>query len=496
MYLSGLRVRLNLEFKPHQGAPPMETFVRILPNPTTIPIDVDLKPPSYATAGQQAAGNALREAIENHHAVVLVFGETGVGKSMLIRSMLASGDKQREVTLCLSATASEFVDPPTFDSFLDIICQRITDGQQVGQRPAVLAALTAAVASFARAQRTLVLAIDQADHVTDRVISELIKLSEYLDAAPGSLVLIFIGSSGLASRLDSVLRRQGAGHRRFAEIRVSQPTAEEVATLLAYEDMAQSGGPMLTPGAIDRIAAYAKTNMHWALSLADAARALALHDGKREVTPELVGGALLELWPPGQKQADVSADTRQENSQGLSDISIARISSDGASARTVPPSPQVDQNGKPAGTRDHKLSKVRGLRWLIAASVLAFIIGIAFLRDNTGTTLKEPVVGVERGTSTEPEGQQPVQQALGEREGDGSAQELGTGGSTPPLDETSPGGTPDEQPAMAPIASPAPRPVTSALPTNAKEPLIKKVAPNKGVRKPRENQSNPWIQRR
>jgi hypothetical protein len=42
---------------------------------------------------------------------------------------------------------------------------------------------------------------------------------------------------------------------------------------------------MLTPDAIGLINAYAKSNLHWAVPMADAARSLAESDGKREVTP-------------------------------------------------------------------------------------------------------------------------------------------------------------------------------------------------------------------
>jgi hypothetical protein len=97
------------------------------------------------------------------------------------------------------------------------------------------------------------------------------------------------------------MRCHGAG-RRLAEIRLSQPSAEELAALLAYEDTAQPEGPMLTPDAIGRISAYAKSNLHWAVPMADAARSFAEAEGKREVTPEIVRAALLDIWSPEQLQ--------------------------------------------------------------------------------------------------------------------------------------------------------------------------------------------------
>ena len=240
------------------------------------------------TAGQRAAAVALGEALAKPQPLILLFGEAGVGKSTLIGSFLATVDPDEFAVVQLSATSGEFTGPPSFDVLLEVICRQLVTPQPTGQRPATLAVLAIAVGALARAGRTVVVAIDHADHLTDDVISEATKLAKYLDVPPASLVCIFIGSPTLASRLDAVLRRPGAAEK-VAEIRLSQPSADELAALLAYEDTAQPGGPMLTSGAIDRISVYAKSNLHWAVPLADAARTLAADQGpptsRNRVTP-------------------------------------------------------------------------------------------------------------------------------------------------------------------------------------------------------------------
>jgi type II secretory pathway predicted ATPase ExeA len=258
-----------------------------------------------ATAGQRAAAASLADAVAQRRPLILLFGDAGVGKTTLIRSFLSAADPHQFSVVHLSATSGEFVGPPSFDALLDVICRQLNARQPAGQRPATLAVLAAAVQTLTRAGRTILLAIDHADHLTNNVIAEATRLAEYLDASPKSFICILIGSPTLASRLDAALRLPETA-QRAVEIRVSPPSAGELAALLAYEDGVPPDGPILTPGAIDRISAYAKTNLHWAAPLADAARTLAASQGEREVTPELVRGALFELWLPEQSEASDS----------------------------------------------------------------------------------------------------------------------------------------------------------------------------------------------
>jgi type II secretory pathway predicted ATPase ExeA len=274
------------------------------------------------TAGQRAAADALRAAIASRESLILLFGDMGSGKTTLLNNVLNTANPDEFTVVSLSATSGEFLSPPTFDNLLEALCRRLVPSQPAKQRPATLAALATTVSAFDN-DRTLLLAIDHADHLTDEVIAEVTQLAEYLDASPAGLVCVFVGSLRLASRIDSSLRGQGT-NRRLAEIRLSQPTAEELAALLAYEDTAQPEGPMLTPDAIGLINAYAKSNLHWAVPMADAARSLAESDGKREVTPEMVRAALLEIWSPEQLQCEDSL--RSKEPDGFTTSHLAPVS--------------------------------------------------------------------------------------------------------------------------------------------------------------------------
>lgn len=237
-------------------------------------------------------------------------GPSGSGKTTLLNCVLGSVDPEEFSVLAVSATSGEFSSPPSFDNVLEAMCRRLDAPQSAKQRPKTLAALSTTVGELMDTGKTLILAIDHADFLADTVITDVARLAEHLDMPPNRLVRVFVGSMELASRIDSALRGLGIDQRP-AEVRLSQPSAEEVAALLAYEDSAQFGGPMLTPGAIDRINAYAKSNLHWAVPMADAARALAENEGMPEVTPELVRSAFHDIWSP-ERTVSAESDLREQ----------------------------------------------------------------------------------------------------------------------------------------------------------------------------------------
>jgi type II secretory pathway predicted ATPase ExeA len=494
-----------------------------------------------ATAGQRAATTALSDAVAQRRPIIVLFGDAGVGKTTLIRSFLAATDPHDFAVVQLSATSGEFVGPPSFDALLDVICRQLDARQPAGQRPATLAVLAAAVQALAHAGRTVLLAIDHADHLTNNVIAETTRLAEYLDASPESFVCILIGSPTVASRLDAALRSSGTT-QQAVEIRVSPPSAGELAALLAYEDSVPPDGPVLTPGAIDRISAYAKTNLHWAAPLADAARTLAASQGEREVTPELVRGALFELWLPQQSQPGDStmrltsnpavrasnSDSITATTPGMADVGLGSFygadtsvpptspsAAASASSVSLPPSSPAESTTRGAGvSRTVSTRHPRAVGIALAAAVLMVLVGIVAFALKDGPDH----IGQRSQSSQQTEFQSPTSQPSGPQ-GEGDAKRFeqqnqtgqmapaepmpsdATPSETSDVDHGQAAGSANEQTSdtvsASPNITPTAPPVPGAPAPAPKATIMKKApAPKVSKRDLRQVPSQPWIQTR
>ena len=248
------------------------------------------------TAGQRQARADLADAVRARRPLILLFGETGAGKTSVVDAFLdAPGEDV--IAVGVSATGSAFVSSPSFDALLSAVCAGLELPAASEQGPAALAGLGALIRATAEAGKAVVVAIDHADRLGDGVIAELVRLHEHLGVPADALVRIFAGTAALAPRIEASLRQAGSDER-LTEIRLSAPTADEVATILAYADAARPGGPVLTPEAIAAVSAYARADLHLAVPMADAVRGLAEEQGAGEVTAGLVHETLQGLWAP------------------------------------------------------------------------------------------------------------------------------------------------------------------------------------------------------
>jgi type II secretory pathway predicted ATPase ExeA len=258
------------------------------------------------TAGQRQALADLADAARARRPLILLFGETGAGKSSVVDAFLdAPGEDVMAVGV--SATGGEFVSSPSFDALLSAICAGLKLPPASEQGPAALAGLGALIRANAEAgEAVVVVAIDHADRLSDGVIAELVRLHERLGVPATAFVRIFAGTAALAPRIEASLRQTGSTER-LTEIRLSAPTADEVATILAYADAARPGGPVLTPEAIAAVSAYARGDLHLAAPMADAVQSLAEEQGAGEITAGLVHETLQGLWAPEPAPAGAAA---------------------------------------------------------------------------------------------------------------------------------------------------------------------------------------------
>lgn len=479
------------------------------------------------TGGQRAAAQNVGDAIRSRRPLIVLFGDNGSGKTSMIRELLAALEPDGLVAVGLSATGGDLLGPPTFETLLEAVCKRLNLSNAGEPRPATLANLAAAVGAIAAAGKTIVISIDHADRLSNDVIVEVIRLHDYLDVAPHALLRIFVGSLDLVSRLDAAVRRVDA-EQNLAEVRLSQPTAEELASILAYEDNARPEGPMLTPGAIERISAYAKCNLHWAVPMADAARALAEDAGERQVTPELVRKALLDIWSPDdQPPLDAALPSEQHNPR-LSDARAQAPSGLSDSVHYQPPiGSQASCVEQDRASGRSSLKTRNRLALASAVGLLAFLAGLglfAYFAGWGGVELVSPHAGSAVSIPESPRGQsaatpvtRPVAEpplsspALGtavtpsedDRRPDEPPSRVKAPASGPAAEDPEAGSKVDEEGALSvaapttPSTAPASRPAKpldapaaqeGALP----EAKLKDVSPT--PKRPDEKTPKPWVQ--
>ena len=276
------------------------------------------------TAGQRQALADLEDAVRARRPLILLFGETGAGKTSVVSAFLDSVDRNDILAVGVSATGGEFVAAPSCDTLLPAICARLGLPTVAEQGPAALAGLGALIRARADAGKAVAVAIDHADRLGDGVIAELVRLHEALGVPADAFVRIFAGTAALAPRIETNLRQTGSDER-LTEIRLSAPTPDEVATILAYADAARPGGPVLTPDAIAAICTYARGDLHLAAPMADAVRSLGEEQGAGEITPQLVHETLVGLWAPDQADAGAQASLGLHDGAGQAVLGPAPV---------------------------------------------------------------------------------------------------------------------------------------------------------------------------
>lgn len=276
------------------------------------------------TAGQRQALADLNDAVGARRPLILLFGETGAGKTSVVSAFLDAVDRDAVLAAGVSATGGEFVATPSFDTLLSAICARLGLPAVPEPGPAVLAGLGALIRARADAGKAVAVAVDHADRLGDGVVADLVRLHEALGVPAEAFVRIFAGTAALAPRIEASLR-QTVSDERLTEIRLSQPTADEVATILAYADAARPGGPVLTPDAIAAICTYARGDLHLAAPMADAVQSLACEQGAGEITAGLVHETLLGLWAPDQADAGAQASRGLHDAAGQAVLGPASV---------------------------------------------------------------------------------------------------------------------------------------------------------------------------
>ena len=211
----------------------------------------------FVSASQQAALDALAAGVTTRQGVVVITGAPGVGKTTLVHAYLARGAPSRRTTVVLWQACL------SFQELVVLLARRFAVPVQTDARGAMLPQLQQRFREEAQQGGSVVLLIDEAQHLPLETLEQLPLLVPLSAAQEPLLQMVLVGRPALLQHL----RRRRL--RRVARRRVIRATLRPLtqAESLAYirqrvARVALPGGPIFTQGALQAIGRSARGVPH------------------------------------------------------------------------------------------------------------------------------------------------------------------------------------------------------------------------------------------
>ncbi|MBL8251014.1 MAG: AAA family ATPase, partial [Candidatus Competibacter sp.] len=238
----------------------------------------------YHNASFDAACADILDGIRERRGFLLLTGEAGVGKTLVLRRCMQEAD---DVHFVLLGNAN--LDFPDILNYLAANLELDTESLEPDQRPQLL---LDALAAQARRNRAIALLLDDAQHLPDDV---LLRLREFVEtpALPNQrLQVVLVGLPEMDSRLEQAALRPLRDSIRV-RCRLERLSDLETELFIAhqFEVAGQKGGALLSPAAIERIGFHCKGITRAIAILCDTVLLLASLQSEREITPELIDEA-------------------------------------------------------------------------------------------------------------------------------------------------------------------------------------------------------------
>lgn len=180
----------------------------------------------FLTDGHKEALAAVAYGVQERKGFVLILGEVGTGKTTIIRHILKQFGDRLRVVYVLNARV-------TFEELLRITLRELEIRPASGQRLDMIDALNDFLLAEAAAGRSVVMIIDEAQHLTVAVLEEIRMLSN-LETAQGKLLqIVLVGQPELGHKLAQAELRQL--RQRIGLVAELKPlTAAETAGYIAH----------------------------------------------------------------------------------------------------------------------------------------------------------------------------------------------------------------------------------------------------------------------
>lgn len=324
-----------------------ETFYGLKENPFRLAPDPRYL---YRSARHEAALSYLEYGIADPTGFILLTGEVGSGKTLLVNYILGRLPRRIEAAVVFNTNV-------TAHELLALILEGFGSGNGIpADKPGLLKALGALLKERHAQRKRQVLILDEAQNLSAEALEEVRMLSNLRSAGNPLLQVLIVGQPELAQRLRDPALRQFT-QRIAAAYHLTALDRQETADYIAFR-LHQAGGrpDLFTAEAVDRIHALSGGIPRAVNRLCQAALVYGLAEGAAQIGAEIVrqawdehlgltaeaapaaptvppggngakagweaiGHELRELKAAIERQADAMAQQRSETSAGA----VARL---------------------------------------------------------------------------------------------------------------------------------------------------------------------------
>lgn len=274
----------------------------------------------YRNVNFDTACADLLDGIREKRGFMLLTGEAGVGKTMVLRCCIEEAEDIRFVRL-IKANLD-------FPDILNYLCSSLelpVEGLSVDeQRQRLLITL----AAQARRNISIALLVDDAQHLSDDVFLSLQELVQTPALPSHRLQVVLVGLPELLNRLNEPALHQLRDHIRV-KCQLVPLSSPEIGLFIEHQLKLAGwkGEKLLEPAAVERIAHYSKGVPRAIAILCDTVLLFASLQDEREITPVLVDEAAQSCFL-GEKSKPITKISAVIDGVPLSEEAAANDSSD------------------------------------------------------------------------------------------------------------------------------------------------------------------------
>jgi general secretion pathway protein A len=244
----------------------------------------------YATSQHQEALAGLYYGIRAAKGFMVLTGEVGTGKTLVVRCLQEVLDKRR--------VAYAYVFNPRLPSqqFLSYVADDLGLSRRPATKGELLIELSRLLIDNHRHGITTLLVVEEAQHLSPPVLEE-IRILTNLESPHGKLLqILLVGQPELASKLDSPDLRQ-LKQRITLWFRLDVLSAEETVNYVHFrlKLAGDKSGEIFTPVALERVYQYSQGTPRLINTLCDNAMMSAATLRRERITPEFIEDAASDL---------------------------------------------------------------------------------------------------------------------------------------------------------------------------------------------------------